>query len=39
MPVNDANAVIVAYDVDYMPSRTGPSGRVWFVGSFDYQKS
>jgi Immunity protein 22 len=39
VPVDDANAVIVAYDVEYTPSPETPTGPVWFVGTFDYLKS
>jgi len=39
VPVDDANAVIVAYDVEYAPPQATPTGPVWFVGSFDYLKS
>ena len=39
MPAATANAVIVAYDVEHVPERAAPEGPVWFVGSFDYQRT
>jgi hypothetical protein len=38
LAMEGANAVIVAYDAEYAPVQTAPTGRIWFVGTFDYQR-
>ena len=39
LSAEDANAVIVAYDAEYVPAQTAPTDRIWFVGTFDYHRS